>query len=65
MRKVKVKTDSYSIIKDTLYSAAERACNRCDKYNNIALTEGQRNILIAEFENSFWIALSDNNAEIA
>jgi hypothetical protein len=64
MKKIKIKTKSYSIIKECLEYAAERACNRCDKYNDVPLTITQRTTLISEFENSFWLALEDRDAEI-
>jgi hypothetical protein len=64
MKKITVKTNSYTIVEECLEFAAGRACNRCDKYNEVALTENQRTILVNEFANSFWLALEHHGAEI-
>lgn len=62
---VRVKIQSpYQMVHTALEYAGERACNRCDKYNEEALTESQRNVLIREFADSFWLALEDAGIEV-
>lgn len=64
-KKVVVKVNGYDIVVAALEYAAARACNRCDKYNEVALTEAQRSTLAKEFEQSFWLAIEDAGAEIS
>jgi hypothetical protein len=62
---IRVKIQSpYQIIGQALEYAAARACNRCDKYNELSLSESQRASLIGEFETSFWLALDDAGVEV-
>lgn len=62
--RVRVKANGYEIVSRALEYAAERACNRSDKYNDAALTEGQRSVLQREFAESFWLSLADLGAEV-
>ena len=63
-RVVRVKSSGFDIVSSALDYAAERACTRCDKYNEEPLTESQRATLVREFADSFWIALDDAGAEV-
>ena len=47
------------VVNDILERAVERGMNRCDKYNEIVLTDAQRDVLLREVVESFWIALED------
>jgi hypothetical protein len=64
VRVVRVKASGHDIVSDALEYAAVRACNRADKYNEEALTSGQRASLEREFVASFWLALDDAGAEV-
>jgi hypothetical protein len=61
--KVRLKLEPHGTINDLLAFAAERACNRHDKYADKPLSEASRALLINEFEASFWMAVSDRNLE--
>ena len=61
--KVRVRLDPYRAVGDALTAAAERACNRHDKYSDKPLSDSSRATLINEFENSFWLAIDDANLE--
>lgn len=61
---MKVKVDAYSVVSKAVYDAVERGMNRCDKYHEEPLTEGQRSLLQREIEASFWLALADNGVEL-
>ncbi len=62
-KKIKVKVGVHDLICEILEFAAERACNRHDKYSDRALSQSSRALLIMEFEQSFWLAVSDHSVE--
>lgn len=62
-KKIKVKVDVHSLICDILEYAAERACNRHDKYSDKPLSESSRSLLVTEFEQSFWLAVADHRVD--
>ncbi len=62
-RKIKVKVGVHDLICEMVEYAAERACNRHDKYSDKALSQSSRALLIMEFEQSFWQAVSDHSVE--
>lgn len=62
--KLEVK-DPWAVLEDCLDFAAERACNRADKYNNEQLTDGQREMLKEYFVESFWLALDDRGLTLS
>ena len=61
---MRVKKDPHEVVADALFAAIERGMNRCDKYHEEPLTEGQRSLLQREIEASFWLALADNGVEL-
>lgn len=62
--KVKAVVRPYDVVGDALGYAITRACNRCDKYSDVALTANQRAQLEHELPSSFWLALEDVNVEL-
>jgi len=61
--KVKVRVDIHGLIREIVEFAAERACNRHDKYSDKPLSDSSRSLLVKEFEQSFWLAVDDHGAE--
>lgn len=62
--RIRVKRDGRSILIEALGYAIERGMNRCDKYSEESLTDGQRSLLLSEIENSFWLSLDEAGAEV-
>jgi hypothetical protein len=62
-RKIKVKVGVHDLICEIVEFAAQRACNRHDKYSDKSLSEASRSLLVKEFEQSFWMAVGDHNVE--
>jgi hypothetical protein len=63
-KRIKVKVDGHALIARALEYAIERGMNRHDKYSETQLSEESRGLLQKEIDNSFWLALSDEDAEI-
>ena len=61
--KVRVRVDIHGVMREIVEFAAERACNRHDKYSDKALSQSSRDLLVNEFEQSFWLAVSDHSVE--
>jgi len=59
-RKIRAKADTYSVITNALEYGIERGMNRCDKYSEEALTEGQRALLVREIDTSFMLYLEEH-----
>lgn len=64
-RKVKVKVEAYRVINDALASAVESAMNKTDKWCEVALTDGQRNVLATQVESYFWANLEEIGVELS
>jgi len=62
-KRIKVKVGVHDLICELVQYAAERACNRHDKYSDRSLSAASRALLIAEFEQSFWLAVNDHRIE--
>ena len=63
-KQVRVTTNAYHIIGQTLGYAIDRGMNRCDKYSPSPLTDGQRSLLLDEISSSFWLAIEEDEVSL-
>lgn len=61
--RVRVKVSAYDLVCECIEYAAERACNRHDKYAENPLSEQSRALLLTELDQSFWLAVGDRGIE--
>ena len=64
-RAIRVKVASaYQVINEALERAVVRGINRCNKYARDQFEPEQRDLLLREVVESFWIALEDAGLEV-
>jgi len=61
---IKVKVNPHQVIERALEFAINRGMNRCDKYSEVALTDGQRELLAREIQDSFWLMLEEDEVTL-
>jgi len=62
--RIKARVRAYDVVSEALVKAVQRGMNRCDKYSEKALTEGQRQLLEDQTVESFWLMMDDAGVEL-